>query len=690
MATADELLDQIWSWIKKREDCADQLKKLARELESLSEKCTAGKCVGNTVAVVGAACLIGAGVATLFTGGAAAPLLGFAGSLYSGVGATISLSTAAIEYFLSSDTMKEKEKIDKKSKQIAEKIQQLFKKLKDEIKKKNPDLEEVDQHIVTEILKAMARRSGLTINFNYCNDKLQFFHNGQITKPLDKFVHCMMAKGFNMMSGMSLIFAMDFCGNGGKLYFDEGVKQFIKVIPKEILLKGCAQVAGGAVGMMFALPDAVDNWKKMIEKNHVTEASQSMRDEADKILKMTQVLREQLNNAEKALQDMAVRQREYEEELSRKSHTQHNHTNHNMSTNLTQREIRVISKCLRLMVRSHQSANRPSKKKVAVDSQECQKRVHRQTGHHTEKSNSNRNRHRSAQSGGGDGGDQNGGGDRGDKEYGRSDEESDDDTDSDSEEESEYDESSDEATTVEIALLNVRSLNNKRQRICNLIRENNLDIFLPTETWLTRDNANEILSEISPSNFDSHYQVRGSRGGGVAILYSHEFQGVQIYFDFITTFEYVAAVVQHSEWDQPVLFINVYYPTRNRHFKTFLKEFQRLMNETQWYSSIIVTGDFNIWVDDENQRSTQKFKAVLWDAGLHQHVSCPTHRRGHTLDLIITRNMEVSNFIIRNDEISDHYTLYFTGRPALKRMKRKTKAKKYRDEQDKQLRKKEE
>lgn len=56
------------------------------------------------------------------------------------------------------------------------------------------------------------------------------------------------------------------------------------------------QVAGGAVGLAFALPEAIDNWKELIKNNHVTEASQSLRDTADALLKISRTLREQLNN----------------------------------------------------------------------------------------------------------------------------------------------------------------------------------------------------------------------------------------------------------------------------------------------------------------------------------------------------------------------------------------------------------
>lgn len=48
--------------------------------------------------------------------------------------------------------------------------------------------------------------------------------------------------------------------------------------------------------MGFALSEAIDNWKDLIEKNHETEASRSLRKTADDILKMCRTLKDQFDN----------------------------------------------------------------------------------------------------------------------------------------------------------------------------------------------------------------------------------------------------------------------------------------------------------------------------------------------------------------------------------------------------------
>ena len=57
---------------------------------------------------------------------------------------------------------------------------------------------------------------------------------------------------------------------------------------------------------------------------------------------------------------------------------------------------------------------------------------------------------------------------------------------------------------------------------------------------------------------------------------------------------------------------------------------------------LLIVGDFNIHVDSSNNES-QGFLYILNANGLTQHVTSPTHQKGHTLDLVITR--EQSNLL---------------------------------------------
>lgn len=163
MSTANRLLELIDSWIEQRQLHAKQLRKLALELEQLREKCNVGECVGSSVSVLGATCAIGAGVATLFTGGLAALALAGLGAMYTVTGGAISVVSQLTEHLKSSDTMKEAEKIGKKTNKIEENMKKELEQLKAEVEDMSSfaDPDEVDQHVMAEILRAIARQSGL-------------------------------------------------------------------------------------------------------------------------------------------------------------------------------------------------------------------------------------------------------------------------------------------------------------------------------------------------------------------------------------------------------------------------------------------------------------------------------------------------------------------------------------------------
>ncbi|XP_051276015.1 uncharacterized protein LOC127374565 isoform X2 [Dicentrarchus labrax] len=339
MAIADQLLELMFSWIDQRECCAEQLRKLAKELESCRKNCNISECVGTTVSVAGSACMIAAGVATLFTGGAAAPLLGMAGAVCTGAGATVSVGTKIIEGFKSSDTIKEAQEIEKKSNEVAEEIQKLFEQLKVESFSTDPNKQ--DRHVMTEILKAIARRSGLKgrIRIRRLDKELQIlFDKEQSNERLNQsFLN---PEVMVSLGGILAFFALQLCGKTLKRFLAKGAEQLIKHTckgsalgtdqfiktgakgAKNIIkqmsskaLKGGVMVVGGAVGLAFELPEAIDNWTDLIKKNHVTEASQSLRDTADAILEITGMLGEQFNIIKQIFDEMVKR---HEEKASRR------------------------------------------------------------------------------------------------------------------------------------------------------------------------------------------------------------------------------------------------------------------------------------------------------------------------------------------------------------------------------------
>ena len=69
----------------------------------------------------------------------------------------------------------------------------------------------------------------------------------------------------------------------------------------------------------------------------------------------------------------------------------------------------------------------------------------------------------------------------------------------------------------------------------------------------------------------------------------------------------------------------------------------------------------NIHVNVPDDADAIKFLDLLNCMGLTQHVTTPTHRSGHTLDLIITRDLDsfVQTSPISDSFLSDHCTVLF-------------------------------
>ncbi len=71
----------------------------------------------------------------------------------------------------------------------------------------------------------------------------------------------------------------------------------------------------------------------------------------------------------------------------------------------------------------------------------------------------------------------------------------------------------------------------------------------------------------------------------------------------------------------------------------------------------LIVGDFNIHVDNPNDALGLAFTDLINSLGVKQNVTGPTHRFNHTLDLIISHGIDLSDIDIvpQSDEVTDHF-----------------------------------
>ena len=74
-----------------------------------------------------------------------------------------------------------------------------------------------------------------------------------------------------------------------------------------------------------------------------------------------------------------------------------------------------------------------------------------------------------------------------------------------------------------------------------------------------------------------------------------------------------------------------------------------------------MVGDFNVWVDVEEDKDAKSLKTLMSAHGLMQAIQEPTHRDGHTLDQVYYNDCQLEiNHTVINDNLgltTDHFPI---------------------------------
>ena len=219
--------------------------------------------------------------------------------------------------------------------------------------------------------------------------------------------------------------------------------------------------------------------------------------------------------------------------------------------------------------------------------------------------------------------------------------------------------------------LNVHSARNKSASIQELIVSNDTDVFAVTETWHACSD-DVALRRIVPPGYRCLEAARPARlttrstvdnnnlGGGVALIYRENLKAKRLKFDCApVTFEYVASTL--SSADKRIVFVVVYRPGSQPVRDQFFTELTSILEAIALYScDVVLTGDFNIHVDDDADTHAVRLADVFQLFGLVQSVVGPTHVGGRTLDLVITRSDRPRPKIdVDLPQVSDHSLVRF-------------------------------
>ena len=89
--------------------------------------------------------------------------------------------------------------------------------------------------------------------------------------------------------------------------------------------------------------------------------------------------------------------------------------------------------------------------------------------------------------------------------------------------------------------------------------------------------------------------------------------------------------------------------------RQFFTDLNDLLERLATFSSLLVLlGDFNIHVDDISDSHGAELLNVFASHDLRQHINSLTHVRGHTVDLLVTRNDQNVVSVLVDEPLVDH------------------------------------
>jgi len=146
---------------------------------------------------------------------------------------------------------------------------------------------------------------------------------------------------------------------------------------------------------------------------------------------------------------------------------------------------------------------------------------------------------------------------------------------------------------------------------------------------------------ISTPRLDPDSSTSSIVDGGTAFLLREPCKLLSILITTVKSFELLKIPIVLPHFN--LALYNTYRPpqsnTKSRHsvtFSQFLEDFSTLISSVSTSPhEFLITGDFNIHVDDLTDSNAIQFLSLLDHANLTQHVSFPTHRHYHTLHLVI-------------------------------------------------------
>ena len=224
--------------------------------------------------------------------------------------------------------------------------------------------------------------------------------------------------------------------------------------------------------------------------------------------------------------------------------------------------------------------------------------------------------------------------------------------------------------SLTVGCVNACSANNKAATLSRTIVDERLDVLVITETWHEGPEST-TLKRLTPPGFRCVVAARPippgaatdtvdfQNHGGLAIIRRDIVRFQKRTLDQSpSTFEYLYGYA--STADSQFVLLGIYRPGSDPLTLKFFDELSTVFEQLVSYRCpVVVCGDFNVHYDLRDDGNAVRLREVLQSFGLVQHVTEPTHARGHTLDLVITKSVTDVLSLRVGGMISDHALIRF-------------------------------
>ena len=231
--------------------------------------------------------------------------------------------------------------------------------------------------------------------------------------------------------------------------------------------------------------------------------------------------------------------------------------------------------------------------------------------------------------------------------------------------------------SCQMVVINIQSIKSKEHIIMECLMDKQVDIAILMETWLCKEDETWVAaSECNKNGYKLDTVNRNNRrGGGIGLIYQETIKVVKCKSKKTQTFEHTICSIKANDTTSTVLV--VYHPPysdkapiTNAMFLDEVTDF--LATFLVEHNNIIITGDFNIHVNDTNDPEAQIFLDTMVALGMDNHVNFATHNRGNTLDLVLTEALLSWSVVTcrQGPFLSDHCSIELEvaiPKPALKR-----------------------